>query len=164
MLVLILYICFCSAYLKSENAALYLILPCNSKEITKMNPFVEFEAINLGIFFILPNLIWQNFDMQLCQNFCLVLWDFFLPVELLLAMLTSQLFKHCIRISWDPGIRVLVYCAKKAKPRFFFFAHERTYFHKTICLKPQKLKELYLLSWLRFVHLIELSTVEAEMQ
>ena len=51
MLVLILYICFCSAYLKSENAALYLILPCNSKEITKINPFVEFEAINLGIFF-----------------------------------------------------------------------------------------------------------------
>ena len=51
MLVLILYICFCSAYLKSENAALYLILPCNSKEVTEMNPFVEFEANNLGIFF-----------------------------------------------------------------------------------------------------------------
>ena len=51
MLVLILYICFCSAYLKSENAALYLILPCNSKEVTEMNLFVEFEANNLGIFF-----------------------------------------------------------------------------------------------------------------
>ena len=52
MLVLILYICFCSAYLKSENAALYLILPCNSKEVTRMNPFVEFEATNLGIFLL----------------------------------------------------------------------------------------------------------------
>ena len=115
MLVLILYICFCSAYLKSENAALYLILPCNSKEVTRMNPFVEFEATNLGIFFIMSKLIRQNFDVWLWQKFCLVQLDFFCQLNYFnLAILRYLLaFKHCCRVSCDHGIRVLVYCTKK---------------------------------------------------
>ena len=114
MLVLILYICFCSAYLKSENAALYLILPCNTKEITKNKSICGVWSYQSGWFFLFCQIWYGKILTVALAKFLPCAMGYFFASWTTSGNAYLLAYLNCSRVSWDPGIKVLVYCTKKA--------------------------------------------------